>query len=195
MSDQNVKPGRPRDPQADHAILAAARDLMAEGGLSNLTVEGTAQRAGVAKTTVYRRYPTKLDLAVAAVAALVLEAPETDTVEHGVREGTDLFQKSFGVPGAQASFLAVAAAAATNPEVHERFTRDVLDPVGVSIADLVDDARRRGLATQDASADFIYDAVMGALIHRYVIRQLPPDEEFLNNLTALTNFLYQGCRG
>lgn len=194
MNDQSAKPGRPRDPQADQAILAAARDLMAEGGLSNLTVEGTAQRAGVAKTTVYRRYPTKLDLAVAAVAALVLDAPETDTVEHGVREGTDLFQKSFGAPGAQAAYLAVAAAAATNPEVHERFTRDVLDPVGLSISELVEDARHRGLATEDSSADFIYDAVMGALIHRYIIRQLPPDEEFLTNLTALTSFLYKGCR-
>lgn len=71
MGTQNGKPGRPRDPHADEAILAAARDLLAEGGLANLTVEGTAQRAGVAKTTVYRRYPTKLDLAVAAVADLV----------------------------------------------------------------------------------------------------------------------------
>lgn len=57
MGDKAARPGRPRDPRADAAILQAARDLMAEGGLSNLTVEGTAQRAGVAKTTVYRRYP------------------------------------------------------------------------------------------------------------------------------------------
>ena len=62
MGEQSARPGRPRDPHADQAILAAARDLLADGGLSeNLTVEGTAQRAGVAKTTVYRRYPTKLD--------------------------------------------------------------------------------------------------------------------------------------
>jgi len=64
----------------------------------------------------------------------------------------------------------------------------------VAISELVEDARRRGLATQDASADFIYDAVIGALVHRYIIRQLPPDEEFLDSLTALTNFLYQGCQ-
>ena len=100
MGTQNGKPGRPRDPHADEAILAAARDLLAEGGLANLTVEGTAQRAGVAKTTVYRRYPTKLDLAVAAVADLVSGGgPESERVENGVREGSDLFQKAFGTPG------------------------------------------------------------------------------------------------
>lgn len=71
MGGDSARPGRPRDPQADAAILRAARDLISKGGLANLTVEGTAQLAGVAKTTVYRRYPTKLALAVAAVAALI----------------------------------------------------------------------------------------------------------------------------
>lgn len=194
MGTQNGKPGRPRDPHADEAILAAARDLLAEGGLANLTVEGTAQRAGVAKTTVYRRYPTKLDLAVAAVADLVSGGgPESDSVENGVREGSDLFQKAFGPPGSQAAYLAVAAAAATNPDIHERFTRDVLTPVSHDIEAMVRDERERGHARPDAPADFIFDVILGTLIHRYIIRQLPPDPEFLERLTSLTWFLYQGC--
>ncbi|MEZ5119392.1 MAG: TetR/AcrR family transcriptional regulator [Candidatus Nanopelagicales bacterium] len=194
MGRQNGKPGRPRDPHADEAILEAARDLLAEGGLANLTVEGTAQRAGVAKTTVYRRYPTKLDLAVAAVAVLVSGGgPESDSVENGVREGSELFQKAFGPRGSQAAYLAVAAAAATNPEVHERFTRDVLTPVSNDIEAMVHDARERGHARHDASADFIYDVIMGTLVHRYIIRQLPADAEFLEHLTSLTWYLYQGC--
>jgi AcrR family transcriptional regulator len=156
-------------------------------------VEATAQAAGVAKTTVYRRYPTKLDLAVAAVAALVLDAPVSDSVENGVREGTDLFEQSFASAGSRAAYLAVAAAAATNPDIHQRFTRDVLNPVGQVIAGMLHDAYQRGDATDAASADFTFDVVMGALVHRHIIRQVPPDEDFLANLTALTRFLYQGC--
>ncbi len=61
------RPGRPRSTAADDAILEAAMDLFAEVGLERLTVEGVAARAGVGKTTIYRRYPGKVDLVVAAV--------------------------------------------------------------------------------------------------------------------------------
>jgi AcrR family transcriptional regulator len=43
----------------DEVILAAALDLLGEHGYSRLTVEGVALRAGVAKTTLYRRWSTK----------------------------------------------------------------------------------------------------------------------------------------
>lgn len=188
----NAKPGRPRDPHADAAILAAARDLMAEGGLAKLTVEGTAQRAGVAKTTVYRRYATKLDLAVAAVAALVAQPPSYTSVEGVTQEGVNLFEEAFASRGAQASFLAVAAAAANNPEIHERFTREVLMPVRDQVAATIADARDKGQASATAPVEFAYDVMLGALIHRIVIRQLPPDAEFLAHFMQMTRYLYRG---
>lgn len=89
----------------------------------------------------------------------------------------------------------MAAAAATNPDIHERFTRDVLTPVSHDIEAMVRDARERGHARPDAPADFIFDVILGTLIHRYIIRQLPPDPEFLERLTSLTWFLYQDVRG
>ncbi len=49
------------------AILAVARELLAEGGVQRLTVEGVAARSGVAKTTVYRRWRSKEDLALAVI--------------------------------------------------------------------------------------------------------------------------------
>lgn len=194
MADNTTaKPGRPRDPHADQAILAAARDLMAEGGMASLTVEGTAQRAGVAKTTVYRRYPTKLDLSVAAVAELIVGRPEGPSVEGRIREGLDLFERSFGSPGSQAAYLSVAAAAAMNADMHERFTRDVLNVIAEQVAASIQEARDSGDASQDASDDFCYDVLIGTLIHRYVIRQLPADDEFTRHFTSLIRFLYQGC--
>jgi AcrR family transcriptional regulator len=49
-------PGRPRDARADDAIAAAVAELLAEVGYDALTIEGVAARAGVAKTTIYRRF-------------------------------------------------------------------------------------------------------------------------------------------
>ena len=49
------RPGRPRDPQADEAIISAIVDVLAEQGFSGFTVEEVAARAGVGKATIYRR--------------------------------------------------------------------------------------------------------------------------------------------
>jgi AcrR family transcriptional regulator len=60
--------GRPRDPSRDDAILEAALELLVECGFERMTVEGIAQRAGVGKPTIYRRWPGgKHEVAVEAV--------------------------------------------------------------------------------------------------------------------------------
>jgi AcrR family transcriptional regulator len=70
--------GRPRDEEADVAILDAALALLAEQGYGGLRMEGVAAKAGVAKATVYRRWPDKLSLAIAAISSLP-ELPPVDT--------------------------------------------------------------------------------------------------------------------
>src|SRR5947209_4678884 len=52
------------------AILAAARDAAAEGGMAAVQIAPVAQRAGVAAGTVYRYFPSKTELVAALVAAL-----------------------------------------------------------------------------------------------------------------------------
>jgi AcrR family transcriptional regulator len=59
--------GRPRDAEADARIVEATRALLQEGGLDAVTIAAVAQRAGVGRPTVYRRYPDR-----AALATLVL---------------------------------------------------------------------------------------------------------------------------
>lgn len=72
--------GRPRDAELDERILDATLELLAERGFEHTTMDDVAQRAAVAKATVYRRYPSKEDLAVDAVRRLFeLEVPAPDT--------------------------------------------------------------------------------------------------------------------
>src|SRR3954453_7752791 len=72
--------GRPRDPETDSRITTAAAQLMLERGFDRTTVDDVAARAGVGKATVYRRWPSKEDLAVAAMETLyTAEFPEPDT--------------------------------------------------------------------------------------------------------------------
>lgn len=190
--DNHAKPGRPRSPQADEAILAAAREMLAEGGLTNLTVEGTAQRAGVAKTTVYRRYASRLDLAIAAVAALLSDTVLAgETIEDKTVSGLNLFEESMGSAGAQAAYLAVAAAAAADPSVHRRFAEMVLVPTEQKLQADLQQAIEDGQADPDADIDLVYDVLVGTLLHRFVIRKQPMDESFHAALIELVRFVYR----
>src|SRR5713226_1023214 len=69
-------PGRPRRLATEHAILKATREILAQAGVHGLTVEGVAARSGVAKTTIYRRWRSKEDLALAALLEVIREEPK-----------------------------------------------------------------------------------------------------------------------
>jgi AcrR family transcriptional regulator len=72
--------GRPRRPGTDERITAAAAALMLQRGFDGTTMDDVAAQAGVGKATVYRRWPSKDDLAVAAMETLYsAEIPEPDT--------------------------------------------------------------------------------------------------------------------
>jgi AcrR family transcriptional regulator len=68
-------PGRPLDPRIDEQLLRATQDLLIEEGFERLTMDAVAKRCGASKATIYRRWPGKTALVVAATAAL-LSAPE-----------------------------------------------------------------------------------------------------------------------
>jgi AcrR family transcriptional regulator len=80
MTDrQGGRRGRPRDSAVDRRVLDAAWELLHAKGLEGLKVDEVAERAGAAKTTVYRRWPTKDHLTVALAARILGEVPIADT--------------------------------------------------------------------------------------------------------------------
>jgi AcrR family transcriptional regulator len=81
--------GRPRSTEVDDAILDAAVVEYAAGGLEGMSVDAVAARAGVSKATIYRRYPSKVDLVIAAATYLCVE--HSVPVDTGTLRG-DLVQ-------------------------------------------------------------------------------------------------------
>ena len=65
--DPNSTQGRPRDPSVDQAILRAALELFIEHGIAGASIEKIAKHAGVAKTSIYRRWTTREALIVQAI--------------------------------------------------------------------------------------------------------------------------------
>src|SRR2546423_10532763 len=78
------KRGRPRSGRTEKAILQAASELVATSGLADMTIEGVADRAGVGKSSIYRRWPSKGALAFDAVVETILSTqptPDTGSLE------------------------------------------------------------------------------------------------------------------
>ncbi|WP_412516459.1 TetR/AcrR family transcriptional regulator [Actinomadura madurae] len=85
MSISDRAPGRPRSREADTAILNAALESLIERGVEATSIEQVARRAGVTRATVYRRFPDKTRLLIAAVETAYGNPPKTPEirdVEH-----------------------------------------------------------------------------------------------------------------
>jgi AcrR family transcriptional regulator len=93
--------GRPRDPRVHEAILRATAELLGEGGYAKLTIDGVAQRAAVTRQSIYRRWPTKLEL----VAELLREVsenaplPDTGSLRGDLLELYRLYARNLLTPG------------------------------------------------------------------------------------------------
>jgi AcrR family transcriptional regulator len=73
--------GRPLSPRIDRQILDAALEMLASGGYAGFRLDELAKRAGVAKTTILRRWPSKAAVAAAAVEQLALQTIDVPASE------------------------------------------------------------------------------------------------------------------
>ncbi len=90
---ESPRRGRPRDPGRDRALIAAARDVIAERGVTGATMEEIAKRAGAGKDTLYRRWPTKQLLVLDVIDTVAGEAVRPAPLDPDPRFDLLLFLK------------------------------------------------------------------------------------------------------
>jgi AcrR family transcriptional regulator len=185
--------GRPRDPGVDDAILRVTMELVEESGYRAVSMEGIAARAGISKQTVYRRYRSKGEVildALAAYAAGRLPTPDTGTLRGDLTELlTATFEAQQGVSGVLNR--AVAAEAVGD----EAFARTVWERLVLPRRDLVGSflalARERGeLARSDD--DFLIDLVYGPMWYRLLFSPAALDAAYARHLAETVSTLAAG---
>lgn len=137
--------GRPRDPSRDEAIIEAAIDVLLRDGYDRLSIEGVAAAAGVGKTTVYRRWGSKAELVIDALATL---KPSIDTIDTGTLDGDiELLIATACSPHSQRLqqvMVSICSALPREPELLEAFRLRFTEPRIARIADMLERARDRG---------------------------------------------------
>jgi AcrR family transcriptional regulator len=178
--------GRPRSPAADQAILRAAVELYAADGFDATTVEAVAARAGVGKATVYRRYPNRVGLIVAAATEVctALATPcDTGSVGEDLRAIARGIVRRLGDEPTRAMLAELGAAAARHPEL-----RMAQQSFVASRRAVAGDAIRRGIARRelrpDTNVEVMTDLVAAPLYHRAVNLGLPVDQAYADALVA-----------
>jgi AcrR family transcriptional regulator len=161
-----VRRGRPRSEQADHAIIDAALELFAESGAEGLCIEGVAARAGVGKATIYRRWPGKEDLLLDALAAVKapLPAPKGESVRDDLVALLEAMRAESVDPRQARQFALLLGEGARYPRLIERYVEAVVEPR----RDIFRAVLRRGVATgelrESANIEAAVDMLTGAIL-------------------------------
>jgi AcrR family transcriptional regulator len=162
-----------RRARSDQAILKATRELLDEHGVRGLTIEGVAERSGVAKTTIYRRYRDRDELALAVLIEMseAFRAPPDlgDTRKEllaFVKEATEVILRGGVVEG-------LASEIATNPELSQAYRDRIIKIRWDEIATIIARGVKRGDLRSDTDVRVAHELLIGPLTYRLLFSGLP----------------------
>lgn len=162
--------GRPADPKLDDALRRAAHEVLAEQGWHGMSIESVALRAGVARTTVYRRHGSLHGLLLLMMGDIYEQVPVADT---GSLRG-DLRDLMRGVTRvwddpAHVNFLAALVAAQEgSAELAEAYHQQFAIRRAAT-SQIVTRAKERGELDADVDADLLLDLLGGLVAHRVLL--------------------------
>ncbi len=167
-------------------ILDAAVALLAEHGVGGLSVEAVAARAGVGKATVYRHWPTRARLVLAAIESLLVDEPAPDTGNLL----DDLALCLAGVIGVcstppLSSVLPSLIDASERDAELAALHHDFSSRRRVPLRAVLDRAAARGDLKRGLDLDVLADVIVGPLFYRRLVRRQPPDEAYVEQVLAL----------
>ena len=174
--------GRPRSQEADRAILTATLELLAERGLAAMSIEEVAARAGVGKTTIYRRWPSKGLLALDAFVASFREEqaqPDTGTLRGDMISALRAWVRAVTETPMGSMLTGLIAEAQHDPELRGAWRDRVLEPLREQNRTMLDRAIARGEIDPSVDREVVLDLFFGAAEHRLLLGHLPMTDDFI----------------
>lgn len=179
--------GRKRDHTRDPEILDAAIDVLAESGFDGMTIDMVAARAKAGKATIYRRWPSKADLVLDAVACMKAadldpeRLPDTGTLRgdlvamirpRSIEEG----ERKLRIMGGLFGLISTSPELAT--AVHEAILEPRLAVNRLFLRRAVD----RGEISADRDIELLARVASGMAAFRMLVEQQPLDAAYLTSL-------------
>jgi AcrR family transcriptional regulator len=166
--------GRPRRPGVEAAVFEAVLGLLTNGGYGSITVATVAERAGVSKTTIYRRWPSKAAMVAAAVSSLYLdrvEVPDTGSLSEDL---VALLSESYRLmaDGSGRVLERLVRESGQNPELVE-VVSTILYARRRLYATMLNRALARGELAPEVDQELLLDLLLGPLWFRLLLSGAP----------------------
>ncbi len=163
------------------AALAAARELLATDDVRGLTIEGVAARTGIAKTTLYRRWRSKQDLALAVVldmARTAVAAPTDDDVRTALIDYLGAATTLLRTTLMGRVMQGLASDLATDPQMAAAFQAEVGALRESHLAELVQRGVDQGRLRSGVDAGWLQDMLFGPVYYRLLFSPRELSEDF-----------------
>jgi AcrR family transcriptional regulator len=187
---EGAQRGRPRSQQAHRAILAAAAELLLARGLSAVSMDAVAERAGVSKATIYRWWPTKEALALDALytewAAARPSPRDTGSLRGDLLSLLRPWAKLAGSRPYGRVIAALLTEAHSDPVFAEEYRNRVVGPRRDQARAIFSRAVERGEIPQEIKVDVALDLLFGALYHRLLHGHAPLTDRFVRDAVDMT---------
>jgi AcrR family transcriptional regulator len=179
-------PGRPRDSRADQAILDAALQSFIDEGYEGMSVENVAARAGVGKTTIYRRWPSKKELIIAAVDGLFehLHVPDTGDVRADLLFVVEQAHRFLTETKAGEVLPRMVGEVASGTPLGRAYFDKVMRPRLQAIVGALEAAKARGELRADLDDHLALASVIGSMMFLRLTRTLPESKGFAERLVS-----------
>ena len=185
-NDSKRRPGG-RSARVRQAVLDAAFAELGEKGYGGLSIEAVALRSGVAKTTVYRRWPTRDELVADALDSRsdrYEPVPDTGSLRGDLKEFCEGVRAKLTSNHGKAMLKSLVAAVDQSPEIVEtvqRFWRGRRDVGGY----LIDRWLRRGVLRPETDADLLVELILAPIYLRVLLPGGPLTEDVLASFIDL----------
>ena len=169
------------------SVLAATSELLGEVGYERLTVDEVASRAGVHKTTVYRRWPTKAELVAASVrlrSAENIPVPDTGSLNGDLQRFIAAVIGNVSGDQTRSATRSLVAAASSSDELLATMHSFWADRLAVAIP-MVERAIERGELPADTDAKLFIEAAIGPIWVRLLLTGNPITPALADQITSL----------
>jgi AcrR family transcriptional regulator len=193
MSDIAKKPlGRPRSVQSHQAILQATLELLAEVGFERMSIDAIATRAGVGKTTIYRRYESKEELVADAIESLREEVVIPDKgnfwsdIDALIENAAQITLSPLG----RQTVATILSSASSNPQFAQIYWTKYLQPRRLAFTVVLERAKARNEIQANLDSGLVFDAMSGIMLYAQIFQ--PTTEPWEVYVRRVLNLLLTG---
>lgn len=172
MNEVNKKVGRPRSTQSHQAILRATLELLAEVGFDAMSIEAIAARAGVGKTTIYRRYTCKGELVADAIENVREEVliPNTGNLWGDIDALIENAAQITLSPLGRQAVAMIISSASSNSQFAQIYWTKYLQPRRQAFAIVLERAKARSEIYPEIAPDLVFDIMSGVMLYALIFR-------------------------